>query len=166
MLTGLTACVAVLTASFLTFNIAALFSGFYASVHQSYRFAAADTATDRFRPKAISWVMIGGMGRQIFSPSPGEGINLLMEFTEEPTRERLVAWLNSIGMTGIVLKYRVPRRPGQPVPLPPPGPLLDAQRALSQVRSKAGEWGIDPNRLPAGSDIRFRAPTVWDQYRR
>ena len=27
-------------------------------------------------------------------------------------------------------------------------------------------WGIDPNRLPAGSGIRFRAPTVWDQYRR
>ncbi len=26
-------------------------------------------------------------------------------------------------------------------------------------------WGIDPSRLPAGSDIRFRAPTVWDQYR-
>lgn len=41
-------------------------------------------------------VTIGGMGRQIFSPSPGEGINLLMEFTEEPTRERLVAWLNSM----------------------------------------------------------------------
>ena len=61
VLTGLTACAAVLTASFLTFCIAALFSGFYASVHQSYRFAAADTATDRFRPKAISWVMVGGI---------------------------------------------------------------------------------------------------------
>src|SRR5436190_7306854 len=61
--------------------------------------------------------------------------------------EEVAAWLNSVGMTGIVLKYRVPRRPGQPVPLPPPGPLLDAQRALSLVRSKAGEWGIDPNRI-------------------
>jgi acetyl esterase/lipase len=59
----------------------------------------------------------------------------------------VAAWLNSVGMTGIVLKYRVPRRPGQPVPLPPPGPLLDAQRALSLVRSKAGEWGIDPHRI-------------------
>jgi acetyl esterase/lipase len=61
--------------------------------------------------------------------------------------EEVAAWLNSVGMTGIVLKYRVPRRPGQPVPLPPPGPLMDAQRALSLVRSKAGEWGIDPNRI-------------------
>lgn len=41
-------------------------------------------------------VTIGGMGRAIFSPSPGEGINLLMEFTENPTRERLVEWLNSM----------------------------------------------------------------------
>jgi acetyl esterase/lipase len=56
-------------------------------------------------------------------------------------------WLNSIGITGIVLKYRVPRRPGQPGPLPPPGPLLDAQRALSLVRSHAQEWDIDPNRI-------------------
>ncbi|WP_262402052.1 alpha/beta fold hydrolase [Actinomadura sp. CNU-125] len=43
-----------------------------------------------------SLVTIGGMGRNIFSPSPGEGINLLMEFTEEPSRERLVQWLNSM----------------------------------------------------------------------
>ena len=37
------------------------FSGFYASAHQSYRFAAADTASDEFRPKAISWVLFGGI---------------------------------------------------------------------------------------------------------
>ncbi|MGW5263874.1 alpha/beta fold hydrolase [Microbispora sp. NPDC004025] len=41
-------------------------------------------------------VTIGGIGRNIFSPSPGEGIKLLMEFTEEPTRERLVRWLRSM----------------------------------------------------------------------
>lgn len=41
-------------------------------------------------------VTIGGAGRNIFSPSPGEGINLLMEFTDNPTRERLVEWLNSM----------------------------------------------------------------------
>src|SRR3546814_3316470 len=41
-------------------------------------------------------VTIGGMGRNIFSPSPGEGINLLTDFVEDPTRERLVAWLNSM----------------------------------------------------------------------
>nr|WP_281363811.1 alpha/beta fold hydrolase [Nocardioides daedukensis] len=41
-------------------------------------------------------VTIGGMGRNIFSPSPGEGINLLTDFVEDPTRERLIAWLNSM----------------------------------------------------------------------
>ena len=53
--------------SFLLFNIAAFFSGLYASAHQSYRFAAADTATDAFRPKAISWVMVGGIFAGIMS---------------------------------------------------------------------------------------------------
>jgi len=41
-------------------------------------------------------VTVGGMGRNLFSPTPAEGINLLMEFAEDPTRERLVQWLNSM----------------------------------------------------------------------
>src|SRR5687767_11144526 len=53
--------------------------------------------------------------------------------------EEVAIWLNSLGITGIVLKYRCPRRPGQPEPLPAPLPLLDAQRAVSLVRSKAKE---------------------------
>jgi len=61
--------------------------------------------------------------------------------------EEVAAWLNSLGMTGIILKYRVPRRPGDVRGEPPVGPLLDAQRAVSLVRSRASEWGIDPNRI-------------------
>ncbi len=41
-------------------------------------------------------VTIGGIGTNIFSPGPSEGIRLLQEFTEDPTRERLVDWLNSM----------------------------------------------------------------------
>ncbi|MFN2540084.1 MAG: alpha/beta fold hydrolase [Mycobacteriales bacterium] len=41
-------------------------------------------------------VTIGGLGRNLLSPGPGEGINLLMDFTDDPTRERLVAWLTSM----------------------------------------------------------------------
>ncbi|MFE5474337.1 alpha/beta fold hydrolase [Nocardia sp. NPDC056541] len=41
-------------------------------------------------------VTIGGIGRNLFSPGPGEGIKLLQEFTEEPTRERLIQWLHSM----------------------------------------------------------------------
>ena len=41
-------------------------------------------------------VTIGGIGRNILTPAPPEGIRLLQEFTEEPTRERLVRWLHSM----------------------------------------------------------------------
>ncbi len=61
--------------------------------------------------------------------------------------EEVAAWARSLGMTGVVLKYRVPRRPGEPEPLPAPGPLYDAQRAVSIVRSRAVEWDIDPDRI-------------------
>src|SRR5262245_34283545 len=54
--------------------------------------------------------------------------------------EEVAAWLNSIGITGIILKYRVPRRPNDDRRQPPLGPLLDAQRAVSVVRSRAEEW--------------------------
>jgi acetyl esterase/lipase len=61
--------------------------------------------------------------------------------------EEVAAWLNSLGMTAIILKYRVPRRPGDARGEPAPGPLLDAQRAVSVVRHRAAEWGIDPKRI-------------------
>ncbi|UYP19459.1 alpha/beta fold hydrolase [Rhodococcus sp. Z13] len=41
-------------------------------------------------------VTIGGAGRSVFAPAPGEGIRLLMEFTDDPTRDKLVRWLRSM----------------------------------------------------------------------
>jgi acetyl esterase/lipase len=61
--------------------------------------------------------------------------------------EEVAAWLNVQGVTGIILKYRVPRRPDEPKGEPARRPLQDAQRAVSLVRSKAKEWGIDPKRI-------------------
>jgi acetyl esterase/lipase len=61
--------------------------------------------------------------------------------------EEVAAWLNSLGVTGIILKYRVPRRPDEPRGEPARRPLQDAQRAVSLVRSKAREWGLDPKRI-------------------
>jgi acetyl esterase/lipase len=61
--------------------------------------------------------------------------------------EEVAAWLNSIGVTGVILKYRVPRRPDEPKGEPARRPLQDAQRAVSLVRSKAKEWGIQPDRI-------------------
>jgi acetyl esterase/lipase len=61
--------------------------------------------------------------------------------------EEVAAWLNSLGVTGIILKYRVPRRPDEPQAEPARRPLQDAQRAVSLVRSKANEFAIDPHRI-------------------
>jgi acetyl esterase/lipase len=56
----------------------------------------------------------------------------------------VATWLNTLGVTGIVLKYRIPVREGVARSLPM---TQDAQRAMSIIRSKAAEWGIDPNRI-------------------
>jgi predicted MFS family arabinose efflux permease len=68
VLTGLICCYAVIVGSFALFCFGALFSGFYASAHMAYRFAAADTASPKFRPVAISWVLIGGVFAGIVGP--------------------------------------------------------------------------------------------------
>jgi acetyl esterase/lipase len=96
---------------------------------------------------------------------PGGGYNILAWDLEG---EEVAAWLNSIGVTGIVLKYRVPRRSGQPRDKPPPGPLQDAQRALSLVRSRAAEWQLDPARIgilgfSAGGHLAAAASTRFDE---
>jgi acetyl esterase/lipase len=61
--------------------------------------------------------------------------------------EEVAAWLNSHGITGIILKYRVPRRSDDVKGEPARRPLQDSQRAVSLVRSKAKEWGIAENRI-------------------
>ena len=55
-------------ASFSFFLIGAYFSGIYMSAQGFYRFAATDTASDNFRPKAISYVMAGGLISAVFGP--------------------------------------------------------------------------------------------------
>jgi acetyl esterase/lipase len=80
----------------------------------------------------------------------------------------VAAWLNSVGMTAIILKYRVPRRPNDVKGEPAPGPLLDAQRAVSVVRARAAEWGVDPGRIgmvgfSAGGHLVFATATNFDQ---
>ncbi len=54
--------------SFPVFLLGSLLSGIYMSAQGFYRFAAADTASDAFRPKAISYVMAGGLVSAIIGP--------------------------------------------------------------------------------------------------
>lgn len=53
----------------------------------------------------------------------------------------IAVWLNSIGVTAAVLKYRLGPRYHHPAP------LQDAARAMRTVRARALEWGIDPHRI-------------------
>jgi predicted MFS family arabinose efflux permease len=61
VLSGIISCAAVLRGSFWLLLVGTLCGGLYAAAHQSYRFAAADTASAHFRPKAVAWVLAGGV---------------------------------------------------------------------------------------------------------
>jgi lysophospholipase L1-like esterase/acetyl esterase/lipase len=82
---------------------------------------------------------------------PGGGYGVLamdLEGTE------IASWLNSVGITALLLKYRVPNNRD--------GALQDVQRALSLARSHADAWGIDAGRLgvlgfSAGGHLSVRA---------
>ena len=66
--TGLLAAFAILYGSFVLFCAATFLGGLYGAVSQSYRFAAADSASVAYRPKAVSWVMAGGVFAGVLGP--------------------------------------------------------------------------------------------------
>ncbi|MBW8902943.1 MAG: MFS transporter, partial [Bradyrhizobium sp.] len=68
VLTGLLGALAILRGSFALFCCATFLGGLYGAVSQSYRFAAADGASPAFRPKAVSWVMAGGVFAGVLGP--------------------------------------------------------------------------------------------------
>jgi MFS family permease len=68
VLSGVVACLAMLRGSFSLLLLGALCGGLYAAAHQSYRFAATDTASPHFRAKAVSWVLAGGVFGAVIGP--------------------------------------------------------------------------------------------------
>jgi len=75
--------------------------------------------------------------------------------------EQVAAWLNSLGVTAFVLKYRLGPRYHHPIE------LGDAQRAIRTVRYEAAEWHIDPARIgimgfSAGGHLASTAGTHYD----
>jgi len=119
---------------------------------------------------------LGGITKptiQVFSPPkeknngaavivfPGGGYNILAFDLEG---SEVCEWLNSIGITGVLLKYRVPPHKGAERHA---APLQDAQRAMRMVRAHAKEWGIDANRVgvlgfSAGGHLAAAASTNFD----
>lgn len=78
----------------------------------------------------------------------------------EPEGHGIARWLNRHGIVGVVLEYRLPGGNSAV-------PLLDAQRALRLVRSRAGQWGCDPSRIgimgfSAGGHLASTAATHFD----
>lgn len=72
---------------------------------------------------------------------PGGAYNILA-YSHEGTE--VCEWLNTLGITAGLLKYRVPRRDGLEKHV---APLQDVHRAIGMMRTRAKEWKIDPDRL-------------------
>jgi acetyl esterase/lipase len=88
---------------------------------------------------------------------PGGGYTHLADHEGGPVAE----WLNSLGITAFVLKYRLGPRYHHP------SMMQDAARAIRMVRSRAGEWGLDPQRIgilgfSAGGHLASTAGTHFD----
>jgi acetyl esterase/lipase len=88
---------------------------------------------------------------------PGGGYGALAFHEGQPVAE----WLNSLGITGVVLKYRLGPKYHHPVE------LGDVSRAIRTVRANSQKWGIDPKRIgvlgfSAGGHLASSAATHFD----
>jgi len=102
---------ALYTANFPLFVLGGLFTGMYMSAQGFYRFAAADTASEAFRPKAISWVMAGGLLSAILGPQLVKVTADAFVYPFLGTYLSVIA-LNAIGMfLFVALKIPKPRPP-------------------------------------------------------
>lgn len=107
--------------NFAVFLIGSYLTGIYMSAHGFYRFAAADSASDDFRPRAISYVMAGGLLSALIGPQ-------LVKFTSDAT---VVPFLGTylsvvlINLIGVTLFFFLD------VPLPK-APSADAPQARSR----------------------------------
>ncbi|MEY3597279.1 MAG: hypothetical protein RL543_1232 [Pseudomonadota bacterium] len=122
VLTGLLACYAVVTGSFALFCLATFFGGLYQAAAQSYRFAAADSASDAFRPKAIAWVMAGGVFAGVLGPQ-------LVTYTMDLWQPYLfaVSYLAqaAVALIAMVVLWQVEAPPPLPVDTPDARPLME-----------------------------------------
>lgn len=105
-------------------------------------------------------ITIGGIGRNLFSPGPGEGINLLMEFTDDPTRERLIAWLHSMVFDpAMVTEELIEERWTQATD---PETLASARKMYSKAAFEAGaKAALESDATPYWAQLhKVKAPTL------
>ncbi len=123
VLSGAISCTAMLSGSFALLLAGTLCGGLYAAAHQSYRFAAADTASVQFRAKAISWVLAGGVFAAILGPQ-------IVILTKDVWPAYLFAGTYlaqsacAIVAAGVLTQLKIPR-PHSPQTFGDGAPLLD-----------------------------------------
>jgi acetyl esterase/lipase len=93
---------------------------------------------------------------------PGGAYNIL---ADEHEGTMVADWLNGLGITAFVLRYRVPRRKGKPMY---EAPLQDSQRAMRLVRQNAARWNINPAKIgilgfSAGGHLSAMVSTAYDR---
>ncbi|CUH76745.1 Major Facilitator Superfamily protein [Tropicibacter naphthalenivorans] len=98
------------TGSFAILLVGSLITGMYMSAQGFYRFAAADTASDAYRPKAISYVMAGGLLAAIIGPQLGNYSSFALGAVPFVGTYVAVAALNLIGCW-MFLFLDIPRPP-------------------------------------------------------
>jgi MFS family permease len=125
VLTGLLAALAILHGSFILFCCATFLGGLYGAVAQSYRFAAADGASVQFRPRAVSWVMAGGVFAGVFGPQ-------LVQWTMDVWPPFLFAF--SFVMQAVVALVAMAILAGVDAPKPAPSDLHGGRPLLEIVR--------------------------------
>jgi acetyl esterase/lipase len=121
--------------------------------------AVGDTDWDKPKVQVYRAAKPCGAG-VVICPGGGYG-NLAMDHEGKQVAE----YFNALGVTAAVLQYRVVK-PGRPGPLHP-APLEDVQRALRLMRSKAGEWKIEKDKIgligfSAGGHLASTAGTHFD----
>ncbi|HOX08213.1 MAG TPA: alpha/beta hydrolase [Planctomycetota bacterium] len=111
------------------------------------------------RPRLVPHLLPGGAPRSAVVVCPGGGYSMRAAHEGDP----IAAWLNSLGISALVLHYRVR-------PYRHPVPLADAQRAIRLVRHRAADWHLDPGRVgilgfSAGGHLACSAATIFDRGR-
>ena len=133
ILSGLISYSAVMNGQFWLLLIGTFCGGLYAAAHNSYRFAAADTASEAFRPKVVSWVLLGGVFAAVIGPQ-------LVIFTKDLLSPHMFAasYLGQsacAAVAALVLMFvKIPPLPATPAENPRPlGKIVRAPRFIVAV---------------------------------
>jgi acetyl esterase/lipase len=102
--------------------------------------AGKSTVTDISDPTMVVYRPAKPNGTSVIV-APG-GAYIFLSAIHEGTQ--VCEWLNTLGVTGILLNYRTPTRDEA---APHEKPVQDAARSIALVREHAGEWSLDPNRV-------------------